>query len=297
MNDLSHKLVESVEVVREKWSERPSVGIILGSGFAGLCDAIQVEAEFSGGEIPHYPKTTALGHKGGLLCGTLDGVSVIIVDGRAHLYEAHSPRDVVYALRVMIQLGVNSVVMSNASGAVNPEYRAGDVVILKDHINLMWASPLIGENDDSIGPRFPDMSNPYDVDLANAGHSAAQAAGLKIHSGVYLGMFGPNYETSAEYRMARTLGADVVGMSTVPEVLAARHAGIRVFAASVVSNVHSPENGPVSGQDVVDVVARSRPAMRTVLSGVMNLIRSESQIDEPTAGVSDPALSRSGLDG
>lgn len=296
MNDLSHKLVESVEVVREKWSDRPSVGIILGSGFAGLCDAIEVEAEFSGREIPHYPKTTALGHKGRLLCGTLDGVGVVVVDGRAHLYEANSPRDVVYSLHLMMQLGVNSVVMSNASGAVNPKYRAGDVVVLRDHINLMWSNPLTGKNDDSLGPRFPDMSSPYDADLANAGHSAARKAGLKIHSGVYLGMSGPNYETAAEYRMARTLGADVVGMSTVPEVLAARHAGIRVFGASVVSNVHSPENGPVSGQDVVDVVARSRPAMRTVLSGVLDLIRSESQRDEPKTGVLDPALSRSGLD-
>ena len=288
MNELSHNLLQSVEAVREKWSERPAVGIVLGSGLAGLSQAVELGAEFGPGEIPNYPKTTALGHRGRLLCGWLDGVPVVVMDGRAHLYESHSPQDVVYPLHLMLQLGVNSVVMSNASGAVNPEYQTGDVVVLNDHINLMWGNPLTGRNDDSLGPRFPDMSSPYDVTLAEAGRAAAERAGLRVHSGVYLGMAGPNYETAAEYRMARTLGADVVGMSTVPEVLAARHAGVRVFAASVVSNVHSPGCDPVSGAEVVEVVARAEPAMRIVLSGVLDVIRSESSDDaSPTAGSRD----------
>jgi purine-nucleoside phosphorylase len=296
MNDLTRKLQESSEVVREKWLGQPAVGIVLGSGLSGLSDSVVVEAEFTCGQIPHYPKTTALGHRGRLLCGTLDGVTVAVVDGRVHLYEGHSPQDVVYPLRLMLQLGINTVFISNASGAVNPEYQVGDVVILKDHITLMWNTPLTGENDDSIGPRFPDMSCPYDVTLAAAAGSAAQEAGCRIHSGVYLGMSGPNYETAAEYRMARTLGADVVGMSTVPEVLAARHAGVRVFAASVVSNVHSPDGDPVSGQEVVDVVAHAEPAMRTVLSGVLNLIRSESDGDNSMTGALNPAAAQSGSD-
>ena len=288
MNELSHNLLQSVEAVREKWSERPAVGIVLGSGLAGLSLAVELGAEFGPGEIPNYPKTTALGHRGRLLCGWLDGVPVVVMDGRAHLYESHSPQDVVYPLRLMLQLGVSAVVMTNASGAVNPEYQTGDVVVLNDHINLMWGNPLTGRNDDSLGPRFPDMSSPYDVTLAEAGRAAAERAGLRVHSGVYLGMAGPNYETAAEYRMARTLGADVVGMSPVPEVLAVRHAGVSVFAASVVSNVHSPGCDPVSGAEVVEVVARAEPAMRIVLSGVLDVIRSESSDDaSPTAGSRD----------
>lgn len=284
MNDLSRKLLQSVDAVREKWPKRPVVGIVLGSGLAGLSESVEIEADFDPGEIPHYPKTTALGHRGRFLCGRLDGISVAVVDGRSHFYESYSSQYVVYPLRVMMQLGIEAVVMSNASGAVNPEYQAGDVVVLRDHINMMWMNPLSGENDDSVGPRFPDMSNPYDIRLAHAGRSAAELAGVRVHSGVYLGMSGPNYETGAEYRMARLLGADVVGMSTVPEVLAARHAGVRVFAASVVSNVHSPDGDPISGAEVVDVVAQAEPAMRTVLSGVLNVIRSESNADDSQAG-------------
>jgi purine-nucleoside phosphorylase len=290
MNDLSHNLLQSVEAVRKKWSERPAVGIVLGSGLAGLSEAVELDAEFVPGEIPNYPKTTALGHRGRLVCGWLGGIPVVVMDGRAHLYESHSPQDVVYPLRMMLQLGINTVVMSNASGAVNPEYQAGDVVILNDHINLMWDNPLAGVNDDSLGPRFPDMSSPYDVTLAEAGRAAAEKAGLRVHSGVYLGMSGPNYETSAEYRMARLLGADVVGMSTVPEVLAARHAGVRVFAASVVSNVFSPDGDPVSGAEVVDVVARAEPAMRIVLSGVLDAIRAESNDGDTTAAENRAAI-------
>lgn len=279
MHDLSGKLLQSTEAVREKWSERPSVGIILGSGLAGLSKSIDVEAEFQSRELPHYPITTALGHRGRFLCGTLQGIPVTVMDGRAHLYEAHSPQEVVFPLRLMIQLGISAVVISNAGGAVNPEYETGDVVILRDHINLMWKNSLTGKNDDSLGPRFPDMSSPYDRGLAEAGRSAAVQAGFEVHAGVYLGMSGPSYETAAEYRMARILGADVVGMSTVPEVLAARHAGVRVFAASVVSNSHSPDGEPVSGEEVVEVVAQAEPAIRTVLAGVLDSFTAEADLE------------------
>lgn len=198
------------------------------------------------------------------------------MEGRTHLYEGKPASDIALPLRLMIQLGAGTVVITSASGGVNPEFLTGDVVILRDHINLMWRNPLAGKNDDSLGPRFPDMSSPYDSNLALAGQSSAREAGFSTRSGVYLGLAGPNYETSAEYRMARLLGADVVGMSTVPEVLAARHAGARVFAASVVSNVYTPEAGPVHGEEVVDVVAQSEPVMRAVIAGVLKEAQSGS---------------------
>ena len=276
MNDLSSKLRQCVETVKEKWTEKPLVGIVLGSGLGGLSEFIQIEAAFENGDLPHYPKTAAMGHRGRFLCGTLEGVSVAVVDGRPHLYEGFSADEVALPVRLMMQLGAQTVVISNASGAVNPELAVGDVVILKDHINLMWKNPLIGENDDSIGPRFPDMSSPYDPTLAKAGAAEAETRDFQTASGVYFGLAGPNYETSAEYRMARFLGADVVGMSTVPEVLATQHAGARVLAASVVSNVHSPGAGPVSGEEVVDVVAKAEPVMRAVVAGVLKHVQAEA---------------------
>lgn len=278
MSDLSLKLRQTVEAVKEKWTGKPLIGIVLGSGLAGLSQFIQIEATFENGDLPHYPKTAAMGHRGRFLCGSLNGVCVVVVDGRPHLYEGFPADDVTLPVRLMMQLGARTVVISNASGAVNPELSVGDVVVLKDHINLMWENPLIGKNDDSIGPRFPDMSSPYDLTLANAGADAARAGGFQTASGIYFGLAGPNYETSAEYRMARFLGADVVGMSTVPEVLAARHAGARVFAASVVSNVHSPEAGPVSGEEVVDIVAQAEPVMQAVVAGVLEQVRSETEL-------------------
>ena len=278
MNDLSRKLRQCVETVKEKWTEKPLIGIVLGSGLGGLSEFIQIEAAFENGDLPHYPKTAAMGHRGRFLCGTLEGLSVAVVDGRPHLYEGFSAEEVALPVRLMMQLGAQTVVISNASGAVNPELAVGDVVILKDHINLMWKNPLIGENDDSIGPRFPDMSSPYDPTLAKAGAAEAETRSFQTASGVYFGLAGPNYETSAEYRMARFLGADVVGMSTVPEVLATQHAGARVLAASVVSNVHSPGAGPVSGEEVVDIVAKAEPVMRAVVAGVLKHVQAEAEL-------------------
>ena len=277
MSDLSRKLRQCAKTVKENWTGRPVVGIVLGSGLGGLSDFIQIEAAFETGDLPHYPKAAAMGHRGRFLCGTLDGVGVAVVDGRPHFYEGFSADEVALPVRLMMQLGAQTLVISNASGAVNPELAVGDVVILKNHINLMWKNPLIGENDDSVGPRFPDMSSPYDPTLGKAGADEAEARGFPTASGVYFGLVGPNYETSAEYRMARFLGADVVGMSTVPEVLAAQHAGARVLAASVVSNVHSPGAGPVSGEEVVDVVAKAEPVMQAVVAGVLQHIQAEPE--------------------
>ena len=263
-------------MVRNHWSGQPLAGLILGSGLGEISAAIETDAVFEKGRIPHYPQGDAVGHRGRFLCGRLNGVPVVAMDGRAHFYEGYSPRDVVFPVRLMLALGAGTLVISNAAGAVNPEFHVGDIAILKDQINLMWMNPLRGRNDDGAGPRFPDMSAPFDPQLAAAGKQAAPA-GARVHSGIYLGMSGPNYETRAEYRMARLLGADLVGMSTVPEVLAARHAGARVFAASVVSNVARPESGSVAGHEVVGNVRRAEPVLRRIVCGVLEQVRTEQE--------------------
>jgi len=276
MSDQTVQLQEGIRVVRDQWSGIPVVGLIFGSGLGEISQAIEIEAVFEKGRIPHYPQADAVGHRGRFLCGSLNGVTVVAMDGRAHLYEGYSPQDVVFPVRLMLALGAGTLVITNAAGSVNPELTVGDVAILKDQINLMWVNPLRGRNDDRVGPRFPDMSTPFDPQLAEAGKRAAPE-GARVHSAVYLGMPGPNYESRAEYRMARRLGADLVGMSTVPEVLTARHAGARVFAASVVSNVARPESGPVAGHEVVGNVRRAEPVLRKIVCGVLEQIRSEQE--------------------
>ncbi|MFP6762278.1 MAG: purine-nucleoside phosphorylase [Planctomycetaceae bacterium] len=269
-------LRQGIQVVRDRWAGIPAVGIVLGSGLGEFSEAIEIEAVFEKGQIPHYPQAGALGHRGRFLCGCLNGVTVVAMDGRAHLYEGYTPQEAVFPVRLMLALGAGTLVISNAAGTVNPEFAVGDVAILKDQINLMWANPLRGRNDDRVGPRFPDMSTPFDSQLAEAGKQAAPE-GARVHSGVYLGMSGPNYESRAEYRMARLLGADLVGMSTVPEVLTARHAGARVFAASVVSNAAWPGAGSVAGHEVVDNVRLAEPVLRRIVCGVLEQVRTERE--------------------
>jgi purine-nucleoside phosphorylase len=212
-----------------------------------------------------------------VLCGHWGGVSVIAIDGRPHGYEGHTFDEVGFPTRLMIELGIDVLLLSNASGAVNPDYRVGDVMLLVDHINLMWDNPLIGENHDEIGPRFPDMCAPYDLKLIELAAKLTKDASIGIHQGVYLAMAGPSYETRSEYRMARLLGADVVGMSTVPEVLVARHAGIRCAAFSVVSNVFNPTaTSASSGEDIVDIVAKSEPIVRQMMQGIVENLETAS---------------------
>lgn len=268
-NSFQH-IAKAADQLRAACDVSPRVGIVLGSGLTGLADSIQLSAIVEGGEIPGYPKSTAIGHKGRVLLGDLNGQPVIAIDGRPHSYEGYSFSDVVFPIQLMIALGIETLVVSNASGAVNPDYQVGDVMILGDHINLMWDNPLIGPNCDELGPRFPDMSGPYDAELIKLARDVAVDAPIGIHQGVYLAMPGPSYETRAEYRMTRLLGADVVGMSTVPEILVARHAGIRCAALSVVSNVFEPYSTTgTTGEEVVQIVARSEPIVRSIVQGIV----------------------------
>jgi purine-nucleoside phosphorylase len=270
MNNIRDNLNESVEYIRNFYTETPVAGVVLGSGLSSLGAELDEVVAIDGGDIPHYPQATAPGHRGRLLFGKLSGQHVCLIDGRLHRYEGHDFANIVYPVRLMIALGIKTLVVSNAAGGVNQSYRPGDVVVLTDHINMMWGSPLRGPNDDRIGARFPDMSRPYDPELARRAKQAANEEGLRAHDGVYLALSGPTYETPAEYRMVRKLGADVVGMSTIPEVIAAQHAGIRVLGLSVVSNVATPDHlEGTSSDDVLATVSSIAPAVGRVVTSVL----------------------------
>ncbi|NQV27719.1 MAG: purine-nucleoside phosphorylase [Rhodopirellula sp.] len=270
MADLQTHLDESVQYIRRFHTEVPAVGIVLGSGLASLSQHLDLAVAIEGSAIPHYPQATAPGHRGRMLFGKLAGVPVCLIDGRLHRYEGHNFDAIVYPVRLMIASGIRTLIVSNAAGAVNQKYRCGDLVVLDDHINMMWGSPLRGPNDDQMGPRFPDMSRPYDPELSFRATKAAKAEGLRVHRGVYLALSGPTYETPAEYRMVRMLGADVVGMSTIPEVIAARHAGIRVLGLSVVSNVARDDDLEGTSSDhVIATVSSVALAVGRVVTSVL----------------------------
>lgn len=270
MSLLAAQLDEAAATILARCTDRPLVGLVLGSGLGGLVERVTIEAAFSSQDIPHYPTSTAMGHRGRFLCARLGEIPIAIVDGRLHGYEGHDAGNVVYPVRLMAQLGIQALVLSNASGGVNPRLHTGDIVVLDDHINMMWNNPLIGPNDEQLGPRFPDMCAPYDSELADIAVAAIAECGAKAHRGVYLAQQGPCYETPAEYRMARQMGADVVGMSTVPEVLVAAHQGLPVMAMSVVSNVFIPDAPETTtGEDVIDAVSRSVPYAHAAVEAVV----------------------------
>ncbi len=231
----------AAEFVGGRWNESPRVGLILGTGLSALADEVDVDIAIPYGEIPHFPAATVEMHDGMLLMGRLNGVPVIAMQGRFHLYEGYSARQVTLPVRVMATLGVERLLISNASGGMNPHFRAGDLMLITDHINFMGVNPLVGPNVEEWGPRFPDMSEPYDADLRAIVLRAALDQKIQLHQGVYVSVIGPNLETPAEYRFLRMLGADAVGMSTVPEVIVARHMGLRVMAISVVTDECLPD--------------------------------------------------------
>ena len=251
-------------------TQPPRVGIVLGTGLGGYADQIETDYEASFEKIPGFGAATALGHRGQLIGGRVGGVPVIAMDGRLHRYEGHAMRRLAFPIHVMHRLGVEMLVLSNASGGVDPRLQQGDVLIIEDHINLMWGNPLIGHNDERLGPRFPDMSAPYDRDLIRRADEVARRHGFRAEIGVYAAMTGPNYETRAEYRFLRKIGADVVGMSTVPEVLTAVHLGLPVLALSAVTNVCRPDSlTPTDGQAVIAAARSTEPKMRDMVSGVI----------------------------
>uniref|UniRef100_A0A7C4QQT8 Purine nucleoside phosphorylase n=1 Tax=Schlesneria paludicola TaxID=360056 RepID=A0A7C4QQT8_9PLAN len=241
MHGLWEQVQEAAAAVRAKWSGTPRVGLILGTGLGGLTEQIQTEASIPYGEVPHFPSSTAPTHAGRLVCGTLQGIPLVAMEGRFHYYEGYSLRQVTFPVRVMKALGAELLVVTNAAGGINPQLELADIVVLEDHINLMPDNPLRGVNDDRLGPRWPDLCAPYDRRLLSITRDVALELGMGVHKGVFVAVPGPNLETRAEYRMLKALGADVVGMSTVPEVLVAIHANLKVLAFSVVTDLCLPD--------------------------------------------------------
>ncbi|GGD00159.1 purine-nucleoside phosphorylase [Pontibacillus salipaludis] len=250
---------EAAQFIEQKLSEQPIVGMILGSGLGVLADEIESAVTIPYGDIPHFPQSTVAGHKGQLVIGQLEGKQVIAMQGRFHYYEGYNMKQVTFPVRVMKQLGVESLFVTNAAGGINESFKPGDLMIITDHINNMGDNPLIGKNDDELGARFPDMSKAYDVELTNHAKACADRLGLKVQEGVYVGNTGPSYETGAEVRMLRTMGGDAVGMSTVPEVIVANHAGMNVLGISCISNMAAGIlDQPLTHDEVIETTQQVR---------------------------------------
>ncbi len=270
MRELTAHIADAADVVQSRWGGRPLVGIVLGTGLGTLAEEIQTEATLDYASIPHFPQSTTVGHTGQLVCGMLKGVPVVAMEGRFHSYEGYSQQQITFPIRVMRALGAEMLIVSNACGGINPLYAQGDIVVIDDHINLMNANPLVGVNDDNLGPRFPDMSRPYDPALMRRALEIARRENFAAHRGVYVAVTGPNLETRAEYRFLRIIGADVVGMSTVPEVLVAVHAGMRVLGLSIVTDVCFPDAlKPANIEEILAVAAEAEPKLRKIVLGVL----------------------------
>ncbi len=264
------QIQESAEAVRGRWPGTPTVGLILGTGLGALAEEIAAEATIPYPEIPHFPRSTVASHKGQLVCGTLAGRTVVAMEGRFHPYEGYTPAQVTFPIRVLRELGCTILIVSNAAGGLNPLHDKGDLIVIEDHINLMGINPLIGPNDDRLGPRFPDLIEPYDRRLQDLALRVAMEENIVAHRGVYVAVTGPNLETRAEYRYLRGIGADVVGMSTVPEVLVAVHAGLKVLGFSIVTDRCLPDAlEPVKIEDVLAVARAAEGKLRTIVVKVL----------------------------
>ncbi len=270
---LKQQIAQSVQAIRAKTEFRPELGIILGTGLGKLAQDVRAEAVIPYEDIPHFPVPTVESHRGRLIFGDLNGRAVVVMQGRFHYYEGYDPQQITHPVRVMKELGINTLVVSNASGGVNPQFRAGEVAVITDHINLTGVNPLRGQNDDSLGPRFPHMSDCYDPALVNLAIDVALKLGIRLYPAVYAWVTGPNLETAAEYRYIRTIGADLVGMSTVPEVIVARHAGLRVLGFSVITDMGLPDAmKPVDLPEVLAMAAKAEPSLTAIVSEVVKRI-------------------------
>lgn|SRR5690554_3791161 len=257
---------ESVAYIQSKTKVEPTIGIILGTGLGGLVKEIEIIDEISYADIPHFPVSTVESHSGKLIFGKLGGKNVVAMQGRFHYYEGYNMQQVTYPVRVMKLLGIQKLFVSNASGGVNPDFEVGEIMILNDHINLFPAHPLIGKNFDELGPRFPDMSDPYCPDMIETALSIAKENNIKVSVGTYAALTGPTLETPAEYHYVRVIGADAVGMSTIPEVIVARHMEIPCFAISIITDLGvKGKIKKVSLQDVIDVANRQEPKMTLIM--------------------------------
>ena len=267
---LSVRIQQTSDFIQSRFNLHNPIGIILGTGLGGFVNEIDVKAEIPYSDIPHFPQSTVEGHDGKLIYGVLAGKMVLALKGRFHFYEGYNMQEVVYPIRVMARLGVNSLILSNASGGVNPSFKVGDIMLINDHINLFPSNPLIGPNDDAMGPRFPDMSEPYDRSFIQKLKAAAKTESIELREGVYAGVSGPCFETPAEYKYLRIIGADAVGMSTVPETIAAKHLGMKIAALSVITDLGiEGVVEEVSHEEVQKAANEAEPKMSAIVKSFL----------------------------
>jgi len=271
MSTYFDRVNDAAEFIRQRVGELPAVGVVLGSGLGAFAAGLAGSTVLPYETIPHWPPVRVAGHAGKLVVGTCAGRRVIALSGRAHAYEGHDPSAVAFGVRVLGRLGVSTLILTNAAGGINPKFRAGALMVIDDHLNFSGTNPLTGPNDERLGKRFPDMTEPYSVTLRAVADSAAQAIGLDVEHGVYVAVPGPSYETPAEIRAFRSLGADAVGMSTVHEAIAARHMGLQVLGLSVISNMASGMLAqPITEEEVLETATRVRAEFIALLEGIVS---------------------------
>jgi purine-nucleoside phosphorylase len=262
MSVLAAQLKETLDFIRLYYAAVPKLGIILGSGLGNFVDDIVIEKEIEYKSIPHFPVSTVEGHQGKLIMGELGGKKIVCMAGRFHYYEGYTPAELIYPVRVMQQLGIETLLVSNAAGGIRQDFKVGDLMIIEDHISFFISNPLIGKNETLLGPRFPDMSEPYSKKLIHAAESIAKNLGIAVKKGVYCGVNGPTFETRAEYKLIGKLGGDAVGMSTVQEVIAAIHAGLHVFAMSVITDIGiREEENVITHEEVLHAAKEAAPKL------------------------------------
>lgn len=270
MSQLFDHIQQVRQLIQSKWSGRPKLGMVLGTGLGALSQEIKAECVIPYSELPHFPQSTVKGHAGRLVCGTISGVTVMGMDGRFHAYEGYSLQQITFPIRVMKAMGCQYLIVSNACGGVNPQFAKGDIMVIEDHINLLGDNPLIGPNDERLGVRFPDMSEPYVKDLIALTQQVAVELKTPIQKGVYAAVTGPNLETRAEYRFMRQIGADVVGMSTVPEVIVGVHGGMNCLGFSVITDMCLPDAlQPVTLDEILAVAHEAEGRLRGIVAKVI----------------------------
>lgn len=274
MLNIRKQVEEAVAVIRSRWNGAPKVGIILGTGLGGVAKNITDTVTFNYAEIPHFATSTATTHAGKLVCGKFHGMDVVAMEGRIHAYEGYSWQQITFPVRVMKALGAELLIVSNACGGMNPQYQRGDIMVIEDHINLMGGNPLAGVNDDTLGERFPDMCEQYERTLIDAALAIGRKNGYAIHSGVYVGVLGPNLETRAEYRFLRGIGADAVGMSTIPEVIVAIHAKMRVLGLSIITDMCLPD--ALKPADIAEIIETANTAEPKLSQIVLEILEKEA---------------------
>ena len=273
MKDFRQKAVETADFLKDRIEKLPEIGLLTGTGLGESAESIEIYAAFEYEDIPHFPTSTVESHLGRLLFGGMQGKQVIVMQGRFHLYEGYSPLEVTFPIRVMQELGVKILILSNAAGGLNPGFKAGDLMIITDHINLTGSNPLIGPNEKIWGIRFPDMICAYDKNLTALAENAGKDAGIHLQQGVYAGLKGPSLETPAEVRFLKTIGADAVGFSTVQEVVAAVHAGIKVLGLSTITNVHDPDApAPATVEEIIAMAKKAAPRLEMIIRNVIGNI-------------------------